>query len=172
MTVNSPQFGLTEEQNAVLEAADQFGKTYLYPLSEKMDNEEWWPTGIFKQMGEMGLLGVTVDPKYGGVGMSYLSAGLIAQAFGRWNHAVALSWVAHDNLCVDNIYRNGSEFIREKYLPGLCSGELVGCLALTEPGAGSDALGSMRTTARKEGNEYVLNGRKMYITNGPIQTSL
>ncbi len=168
MTVNSPQFGLTEEQNAVLEAADQFGKTYLYPLSEKMDNEEWWPTGIFKQMGEMGLLGVTVDPKYGGVGMSYLSAGLIAQAFGRWNHAVALSWVAHDNLCVDNIYRNGSEFIREKYLPGLCSGELVGCLALTEPGAGSDALGSMRTTARKEGNEYVLNGRKMYITNGPI----
>ncbi|MEM6316793.1 MAG: acyl-CoA dehydrogenase family protein [Bacteroidota bacterium] len=161
-------FQLTEEQNAILEAADQFGRTELYPLSEKMDNEEWWPTGIFKKMGNMGLLGATVDPKYGGIGMDYLSAGLISQAFGRWNHAIALSWVAHDNLCVDNIYRNGSEYIREKYLPGLCSGELVGCLGLTEPGAGSDALGSMRTTARKEGDEYVINGRKIYITNGPI----
>lgn len=162
------QFSLTEEQQAILEAADQFGKTELYPLAEKMDNEEWWPKGIFKKMGEMGLLGATVDPKYGGVGMDYLSAGLISQAFGRWNHAIALSWVAHDNLCVDNIYRNGSEYIREKYLPGLCSGELVGCLGLTEPGAGSDALGSMRTTARLDGDHYVLNGRKMYITNGPI----
>lgn len=162
------QFSLTEEQSAILEAANQFGEQELYPLSEKMDNEEWWPKGLFKQMGDMGLLGATVDPKYGGVGMGYLSAGLISQAFGRWNHAVALSWVAHDNLCVDNIYRNGSEFIREKYLPGLCSGDLVGCLGLTEPGAGSDALGSMRTTARKDGNDYIINGRKMYITNGPI----
>ena len=168
MTSSTNQFSLSEEQNAVLEAADQFGKSVLYPLSEKMDNEEWWPTGIFKQMGELGLIGVTVDPKYGGVGMDYLSAGLISQAFGRWNHAIALSWAAHDNLCVDNIYRNGSEYIREKYLPGLCSGELVGCLGLTEPGAGSDALGSMRTSARKDGDEYVLNGRKIYITNGPI----
>ena len=161
-------FNLSEEQNAVLEAADQFGQSELYPLSEQMDRDEWWPPGLFRKMGEMGLLGATVDPKYGGVGMDYLSAGLIAQAFGRWNHAVALSWVAHDNLCVDNLYRNGSEYLREKYLPGLCSGELVGCLGLTEPGAGSDALGSMRTTAVRDGDDYILNGRKIYITNGPI----
>ena len=161
-------FSLTEEQNAILEAADEYAKTELYPLSEKMDKEEWWPKGVFKKMAQQGLLGVTVDPKYGGVGLGYLEGGLICQTLGRWNHALALSWVAHDNLCVDNIYRNGSEYIREKYLPGLCSGELVGCLGLTEPGAGSDALGSMRTTAVKEGNDYILNGRKMYITNGPI----
>ena len=162
------QYRLTEEQQAVLEAADQFGRKEMYPLSEKMDNEEWWPEDIFKKMGSMGLLGVTVDPKYGGMGMDYFSAGLICQAFGKWNHALALSWGAHDNLCVDNIYRNGSEFIRKKYLPKLCSGEHVGALGLTEPGAGSDALGSMRTTAHKEGDNYILNGRKIYITNGPI----
>lgn len=162
------QYSLSEEQQAILEAADDFSRQELYPLCEKMDNEEWWPTGIFPKMGEQGLLGLTVDPKYGGVGMDYLSAGLVCQAIGRWNHALALSWVAHDNLCVDNLYRNGSEYLREKYLPGLCSGELVGCLGLTEPGAGSDALGSMRTTAVKDGDDYILNGRKMYITNGTI----
>lgn len=162
------QFALSEEQQAVLDAADQFGKTELYPLSEKMDNEEWWPEDIFPKLGAHGLLGITVDPKYGGVGMDYLSAGLISQAFGRWNHAMSLSWGAHDNLCVDNLYRNGSEFLKEKYLPKLCSGEHIGCLGLTEPGAGSDALGSMRTIARRDGSNYILNGRKIYITNGPV----
>ena len=100
--------------------------------------------------------------------MSYLQAGLVCQAFGKWNHALALSWVAHDNLCLDNMYRNGSDFIREKYVKKLCSGDLIGCLGLTEPGAGSDALGSMKTTAKKNGNKYVLNGSKTYITNGAI----
>lgn len=168
MHLKNTQFGLNEEQEAVLDAADKFGKKELYPLAEKMDNEEWWPEGIFKKMGDAGLVGLTVDPKFGGAGMSYLQAGLVCQAFGRWNHAMALSWVAHDNLCLDNIYRNGSQYIREKYLPGLCSGELVGALGLTEPGAGSDALGSMRTTAIKEGDHYFLNGSKTYITNGSI----
>jgi isovaleryl-CoA dehydrogenase len=168
MHLKNTQFGLNEEQEAVLDAADKFGKKELYPLAEKMDNEEWWPEGIFKKMGDAGLVGLTVDPKFGGAGMSYLQAGLVCQAFGRWNHAMALSWVAHDNLCLDNIYRNGSQYIREKYLPGLCSGKLVGALGLTEPGAGSDALGSMRTIAKKEGDHYVLNGSKTYITNGSI----
>ena len=162
------QFSLNEDQKAVLEAADQFAKKELYPLAEKMDNEEWWPEGMFKKMGDAGLIGLTVDPKYGGAGMSYVQAGLVCQAFGRWNHAVALSWVAHDNLCLDNIYRNGSDYIREKFVPGLCSGDLVGALGLTEPGAGSDVLGSMRTTAKKEGDYYFLNGSKTYITNGSI----
>ena len=168
MHLKNTQFGLNEEQEAVLDAADKFGRKELYPLAEKMDNEEWWPEGIFKKMGDAGLVGLTVDPEFGGAGMSYLQAGLVCQAFGRWNHAMALSWVAHDNLCLDNIYRNGSQYIREKYLPGLCSGKLVGALGLTEPGAGSDALGSMRTTAKKEGDHYVLNGSKTYITNGSI----
>ena len=162
------QFGLNEEQEAILDAADQFGKKELYPLAEKMDNEEWWPQGIFKKMANAGLLGLTVDPQYGGAGMKYMQAGLVCQAFGRWNHAIALSWVAHDNLCLDNIYRNGSEYIKNRYLPGLCSGELIGALGLTEPGSGSDSLGSMRTSAKKEGEHYILNGSKTYITNGSI----
>ena len=162
------QFGLNEEQKAILDAADQFGKKELYPLAEKMDNEEWWPEGIFKKMGEAGFIGLTVDTKHGGAGMSYLQAGLVCQAFARWNHAIALSWVAHENLCLDNIYRNGSQYIREKYIPRLCSGELIGALGLTEPGAGSDALGSMRTSAVKDGDHYILNGSKTYITNGSI----
>ncbi len=117
---------------------------------------------------ENGFLGVSIPQDYGGAGMDLVSAGLVAQAFARWNHAMALSVVAHDNLCANNIYRNGNEAQRRKYLPGLCSGELVGALGLTEPGAGSDALGSMSTTARREGDHYVLNGRKIYITNGPV----
>ena len=168
MQSKTDQFGLNEEQEAILEAADKFGKKELYPLAEKMDNEEWWPEGVFKKMADAGLLGLTIDPKYGGAGMSYLQAGLVCQAFGRWNHAIALSWVAHDNLCLDNIYRNGSDYIKEKYLPGLCSGKLIGALGLTEPGSGSDSLGSMRTSAIKKDDHYVLNGSKTYITNGSI----
>jgi len=87
---------------------------------------------------------------------------------GRWNHALALSWIAHDNLCANNIYKNASDFLKEKYLPKLCSGEHIGALGLTEPGAGSDALGSMKTTAKRDGDHYVLNGSKIYITNGPV----
>ena len=168
MQSKTDQFGLNEEQEAILEAADKFGKKELYPLAEKMDNEEWWPEGIFKKMADAGLLGLTIDPKYGGAGMSYLQAGLVCQAFGRWNHAIALSWVAHDNLCLDNIYRNGSDYIKEKYLPGLCSGKLIGALGLTEPGSGSDSLGSMRTSAINKDDHYILNGSKTYITNGSI----
>ena len=167
MPLNS-QFSLTEDQQSLLKHADRFAREQMYPLAPKMDNEEWWPEDIFTQMGALGMLGTTVDPKYGGAGMDLLSSGLICQAFGRWNHALALSWVAHDNLCTNNIYRNGSELIREKYLPRLCSGEYIGALGLTEPGAGSDALGSMRTTAKREGDYYLLNGGKVYITNGPV----
>ncbi len=100
------------------------------------------------------------------------TSGLVLQAFGRWNHALALSWVAHENLCLYNIFRNASEAQRQRYLPGLCSGQAIGALGLTEPGAGSDALGSMRTTATPgvdaDGEHYLLNGSKLYITNGPV----
>lgn len=167
MTTNS-QFNLTDEQQALLDHADRFAREQMYPLAAKMDDEEWWPDNIFPQLGELGLLGVTVSPEYGGAGMDLLSAGLILQAMSRWNHALALSWVAHDNLCANNIYKNASEYLCKKYLPKLCSGEYIGALGLTEPGAGSDALGSMRTTARRDGDHYVLNGSKLYITNGPV----
>jgi isovaleryl-CoA dehydrogenase len=100
--------------------------------------------------------------------MDLMASGLVLEAIGRWNHALALSWVAHENLCLHNILRNANDAQKKKYLPGLCKGTKIGALGLTEPGAGSDALGSMSTTARREGDHYVLNGRKIYITNGPV----
>ncbi len=163
-----PQFSLTADQAALLGEADRFARNELYPLAEKMDNEEWWPDGIMAQLGAQGFLGATIPEKYGGAGMGLLEAGLVIQAFARWNHAFALSWGAHDNLCANNLYTNGSDQLRERYLPKLCSGEFIGALGLTEPGAGSDALGSMRTRAVRDGDTYVLNGAKMYITNGSI----
>jgi isovaleryl-CoA dehydrogenase len=159
---------LTAEQRAVLEAADRYAREELYPLARRMDEEEWWPAEAFTRLGAEGYLGITVPQAYGGAGLDLVSAGLVAEAFSRWNHAFSLSWLAHDNLCVHNLYRHGSEAQRRRHLPDLCSGRHVGALALTEPGAGSDALGSMRTTARRVGEHYVLNGTKMFITNGPI----
>jgi isovaleryl-CoA dehydrogenase len=161
-------FDLLEEQREVLEAADQYARSELYPLAPRMDNEEWWPTEVFSRLGADGYLGVTVPAEYGGAGMDLFTSGLVLQAFARWNHAMALAWVAHDNLCVNNLYRNANELLRREYLPALCSGQLVGALGLTEPGAGSDALGSMRTTARSCGDHYLINGSKLFITNGPI----
>lgn len=159
---------LTGDQRLILDEADRFARKELYPLAARMDAEEWWPEDAFEKVGAQGLFGVTVPPAYGGAGLDLVTAGVIAQAFSRWNHAMALSCVAHDNLCLNNIYRNGNEFQRRKYLPVLCSGKKIGALGLTEPGAGSDALGSMRTTARREGQYYVLNGTKIYITNGTV----
>ena len=161
-------FDLTSEQQEVLDSADKFARAEFYPLSARMDAEEWWPADIFPKLGAMGFCGTTVSPEFGGAGVDIFTSGLILQAFARWNHALTLSWVAHDNLCVNNIFRNASDHLRHKYLPKLCSGEHIGALGLTEPGAGSDALGSMRTTARREGDNYILNGQKLYITNGPV----
>jgi len=162
------RYELTDEQREMLDQVDRYSRDELYPLSEKMDNEEWWPEDAFPKMGEMGFFGIAVPEEYGGLGSDLFTSGLIAQAMARWNNAMSLSWLAHENLCLNNIYRNGSEEQRRKYLPGLCDGSKVGALGLTEPGAGSDALGSMRTTARRDGDHYVLNGSKIFITNGPV----
>lgn len=159
-------FDLGEEHKQILANADRFAQKELYSVAPKMDAEEWWPPGAFKAMGAAGLLGITIPTELGGAGGDLFSSGLVLQAISRWNHAIGLSWVAHDNLCLNNLYRNANDEQRKRWVPGLCSGDLVGALALTEPGAGSDALGSMRTTARKEGDSYVLNGTKLYITNG------
>ncbi|MGH6631405.1 MAG: acyl-CoA dehydrogenase family protein, partial [Burkholderiales bacterium] len=160
--------GLSREEEEILDQADRFAQKELYPLAQRMDDEEWWPEHIFSLIGETGYFGVTAPEAYGGSGMDLMTSGLILQAFGRWNHALALAWVAHENLCLHNILRNANDAQKKKYLPGLCSGKLIGALGLTEPGAGSDAVGSMSTTARPQGDHYILNGRKMYITNGPI----
>jgi isovaleryl-CoA dehydrogenase len=164
----APAFDLSAEQQATLDGADEYARLELYPLAARMDAEEWWPAEAFVKLGRNGYLGATVPEAYGGAGADLFTSGLVLQALSRWNHAMGLAWVAHDNLCVNNIYRNASEEQRRRYLPKLCSGEHVGALGLTEPGAGSDALGSMRTTARRQGEHYLLNGSKLYITNGPV----
>ena len=156
-------FGLMPEQQLMLDEVAKYSRKELYPLASRMDEEEWWPENIFQRIG-----GLTVPEHFGGVGLDYFTSGLVCQAMARWNYALSLSWVAHENLCLNNIYRNANDDLRRKYLPNLCSGKATGALGLTEPGAGSDALGSMRTSARRDGGHYILNGRKMYITNGPV----
>ncbi|MES2536319.1 MAG: acyl-CoA dehydrogenase family protein [Pseudomonadota bacterium] len=160
--------GLSNDEQEMLDQADRFARQELYPLSQRMDNEEWWPEEAFGKIGATGYFGIPVPETYGGAGLDLFTSGLVLQAFSRWNHGLALSWVAHENLCLYNIYRNANEDQRQRYLPGLCSGKTVGALGLTEPGAGSDALGSMRTTATRDGDDYILNGAKIYITNGIV----
>ncbi|MFT3821803.1 MAG: acyl-CoA dehydrogenase family protein [Rubrivivax sp.] len=160
--------GLSADEQQILDQADRFAQRELYPLAARMDNEEWWPPEAFARIGATGYFGIPVPEAYGGAGMDLFASGLVLQAFARWNHGLALSWVAHENLCLFNIFRNASEAQRRRYLPGLCSGQAIGALGLTEPGAGSDALGSMRTTATRDGDGYRLNGSKLYITNGPV----
>jgi isovaleryl-CoA dehydrogenase len=167
-SVNQRFTGLSDDEMQVLDQADRFARAELYPLSKRMDDEEWWPPEAFPKIGANGYFGIPLPQEYGGAGMDMFTSGLVTQAFARWNHALALSWVAHENLCLLNLYRNADEAQRKRYLPGLCDGTLIGALGLTEPGAGSDALGSMRTTAQLRGDHYVLNGTKIYITNGPV----
>jgi isovaleryl-CoA dehydrogenase len=162
------QFELTEEQHAIIDNADRYARAHLAPLSEPMDDDESWPAHIFPSLGEVGFLGITAPPELGGAGLDVLSAALVGQAMGRYNHAVALSWGAHENLTLNNILRNGTPEQCARFIPEMCAGRMVGALGLTEPGAGSDALSSMRTRAVRDGDHYVLNGRKLWITNGPI----
>ena len=157
-----------DEIVSMVDYASRYFMETLHPLQQRMDDEEWWPDAEFRALGEMGFLGITVPPEYGGQGLSYLAAGMLGEAMAIANPALAFSWASHDNLCLDALYRNGNEEQRQRFVPRMCKGELIGGLGMTEPGAGSDALGSMRTTARKNGDHYVLNGGKIYITNGPI----
>jgi len=161
-------FDLSDEHRTVLDQADRFARAELYPLAERMDKDEWWPDDLFARIGAAGFVGVTVPQEYGGAGLDLLCEGLVTQAIARWNPAVALSQVAHENLCLDNLYRNGNEEQRRRFVPALCSGRSAGALGLTEAGAGSDALGAMATTARRDGDDWILDGTKLYITNGPI----
>lgn len=167
---NSPYsaFDLTPDQREILDLASRFSQDELLPLQPRMDDEEWWPPQAMPKLAEMGFLGVTVPESLGGSGSDFFTSGLITQGLARYNPSVALSYVAHENLCLNNIARNAGDAVKKRFVPGLCDGTKIGALGLTEPGAGSDALGSMATTARRDGDHYVLNGRKLYITNGPV----
>ena len=118
--------GLSNDEQQILDQADHFAQRELYPLAPRMDKDEWWPPDVFAQIGATGYFGIPVPEAYGGSGLDLFASGLVVQAFSRWNHALALSWVAHENLCLYNIFRNASEAQRQRYLPGLCSGKAIG----------------------------------------------
>lgn len=162
------QFELSAEQRSIQDQAFRFAKTELAPLLARMDDEDWYPPELMRMLGAAGYVGVTAPEEYGGSNLDLFTCGLVAEAFGYWNANATFIWGPHENLCLNNILRNGNDEQRRRYLPKMCTGEWVGALALTEPGAGSDALGSMRTTAKRDGDDYLLNGRKMFISNGPV----
>ncbi len=161
-------FDLSPEQRMLRESAYKWALSEWGPIAEKCDEEDWTPPDLFAKLGEMGFLGVAIDPDYGGSGLCLLSEGLVAEQLARVSPALTMSVIAHSNLCMGNIANNADQEQKRKYLPDLVSGEKIGALALTEPGAGSDALGGMKTRAEKVGDSYVLNGTKMFITNAPI----
>ncbi|MBW1923157.1 MAG: acyl-CoA dehydrogenase family protein [Deltaproteobacteria bacterium] len=158
---------IPEEHRMIVETVRKFTEKEIVPLADKMDRENYWPGDLFPRLGELGVLGPTVPEQYGGIGSDPLAQVLITEELAKGSAGVALSHGAHSNLCTHNLHANANERQRERYLPSLCSGEKVGALGLTEPGAGSDAVG-IRTTAVHKGDVYVLNGSKMFITNAPI----
>lgn len=164
-------FELTEEQVMLKDMARNFMEKEIGPQTEKIEREEKLPEGIWLKLGELGLLGITIPEEYGGAGVDLLSCLIVVEEIARVCPALGLSYVAHANLCANNLKNNGNEAQRRKYLPPLCSGEKVGALALTEPNAGSDAVG-IQTTAVRQGDYYILNGSKTFITNGPIASTI
>jgi len=166
MAHSTLNFNLGEELDMLRDVTYQFSATEIAPRAEQIDVNNVFPADLWRKFGDLGLLGITVAEEYGGSNMGYLAHCVAMEEISRASASVGLSYGAHSNLCVNQIYKNGSEEQRRKYLPKLCSGEHVGALAMSEPGAGSDVVG-MSLRADKKGDVYVLNGNKMWITNGP-----
>ncbi|HDU8597082.1 TPA: isovaleryl-CoA dehydrogenase [Vibrio alginolyticus] len=159
-------FGLGDTIDMLREHVNAFATEHIAPIAAEIDRDNQFPNHLWPLLGEMGLLGVTVDAELGGAGMGYLAHVVAMEEISRASASVALSYGAHSNLCVNQIFRNGTPSQREKYLPKLIDGKHVGALAMSEPNAGSDVI-SMQLKAENKGDHFVLNGNKMWITNGP-----
>ena len=159
-------FGLGDDNDMLRDSVRAFAAERISPRAEEIDSSNQFPRDLWPELGELGLLGITVDTGHGGAGLGYLSHVIAMEEISRASASVGLSYGAHSNLCVNQIRRWGSETQKQKYLPALVSGQHVGSLAMSEAGAGSDVMG-MRTKAVKRGAEYILNGSKMWITNAP-----
>ncbi|XXK57901.1 isovaleryl-CoA dehydrogenase [Porticoccaceae bacterium nBUS_09] len=159
-------FNLGEDIDMLRDSVFQFCTQEISPRADDIDSTNEFPMDLWRKLGDMGLLGLTVDEQYGGTGMGYLAHSVAMEEISRASASVGLSYGAHSNLCVNQLHKNGTEQQKQKYLPELCTGEHIGALAMSEPNAGSDVVG-MKLTAKKQNDHYVLNGNKMWITNGP-----
>ncbi len=159
-------FNLGEDIDMLRDSVFQFCRNEIAPRAAEIDQNNEFPNDLWRKMGDMGLLGMTVDEQYGGSAIGYLAHVVAMEEISRASASVGLSYGAHSNLCVNQLHKNGTEAQKRKYLPKLCSGEHIGALAMSEPNAGSDVV-SMKLSAKKQGDHYILNGNKMWITNGP-----
>jgi len=164
-------FGLGETADMLRESVQSFASAEIAPRAANIDRDNEFPSDLWRKMGDLGLLGITVEEQYGGAAMGYLEHTVAMEEISRASASVGLSYGSHSNLCVNQIRRNGNEAQKQKYLPKLISGEHVGALAMSEAGSGSDVI-SMRLRAERKGDLYVLNGSKMWITNGPDADTL
>ncbi len=171
MYISTFNHDLTPELIALRDSVRQFASQEIAPFAQDFDKENHFPLELWRKMGDLGVLGMTVAEEYGGVNMGYLAHVIVAEEISRASAAVGLSYGAHSNLCVNQIHLNGTAAQKQKYLPKLVSGEHIGALAMSEPGAGSDVV-SMKLRADLDGDHYVLNGNKMWITNGPDADTL
>jgi isovaleryl-CoA dehydrogenase len=166
MSYTGMNFGLGETISALRDTVEQFAQKEIAPRASDIDRNNEFPMDLWRKFGDLGLLGMTVSEEFGGSNMGYLAHVIAVEEISRASASVGLSYGAHSNLCVNQIYKNGNPAQRTKYLPKLVSGEHIGALAMSEPNAGSDVV-SMKLRADKKGDRYVLNGNKMWITNGP-----
>src|SRR6201989_2305160 len=164
-------FDLGEAADMLRTTVENFAADEIAPRAAAIDRDNEFPMDLWRKFGDLGVLGITVEEDYGGSGLGYLEHCIAMEEVSRASASVGLSYGAHSNLCVNQLRRNGSEAQKRKYLPKLISGDHVGSLAMSEPGAGSDVV-SMKTRADKKGDRYVLNGSKMWITNGPTAETL
>ncbi len=171
MSLAAFDFGLGETIDALRDAVREFAQARIAPLAEATDRNNAFPNELWPELGEMGLLGLTVEEDYGGTAMGYLAHVVAMEEISRASASIGLSYGAHSNLCVNQLRKNGTHDQKLKYLPKLVSGEHIGALAMSEPGAGSDVV-SMRLKAERRGDVFVLNGNKMWITNGPDADTL
>jgi isovaleryl-CoA dehydrogenase len=172
MFFHSMNFSIGKDNEILKESIFKFAQKEIAPLADQIDKDNSFPTELWKKFGELGLLGITADTQYGGSEMSYLAHCIAMEEISRASASVGLSYGAFSNLCVNQINRNGTDEQKEKYLPELCSGSKIGALAMSETGSGSDVV-SMSLHAKKQGNKtYLLNGSKMWITNGPDADTL
>ena len=169
-TFKELDFDLGDDINVLKDSIQEFCKREIAPLADDIDKKNDFPSHLWKKMGELGLLGITAEEKYGGSGLGYTEHVIAMQEISKASASVGLSYGAHSNLCVNQITLNGSEKQKQKYLPKLISGDHVGALAMSEPSAGSDVV-SMKLKAEKKGDEFCLNGTKMWITNAPNATT-